>query len=138
MRPGDVICNKKHQYSEHWWKANCEELLVLDEEPTICGCIMVRGEDGKARCVNPRFFKIIRTREERVAEEMMRPDVVEYRRVPHDEMMNRIHQAAARALSVDIDRAILGMLLPQCSEEDAKKIGGLIDWKWKEESDGKE
>lgn len=138
MRPGDVICNKKHQYDEHWWEANCEELLVLDEEPTVRGCIMVRGQDGKTRCVNPRYFKVVKTREERVAEEMMRPDTVEYRRVHHEDIMNQIHTAASRAIAGDLDKAILGTLLPLCSKEEAKKIGDLIGWKWKEESDGKE
>lgn len=136
MRPGDVICNKKHQYDDHWWEANCEELLVLDEDPTVRGCIMVRGRDGKARCVNPRYFKVVRTREERVAEKMMRPDVVEYRRVDHEDMMNQIQAAVARSLSMDLDRAISGTLFSSAEGEKLKALAEKVGWKWKGEPDG--
>lgn len=138
MRPGDVICNKKHQYDDHWWDASREELLVLDDEPTVRGCIMVRGQDGRSRCVNPKFFKVIRTREERVAEEMMRPDVVEYCRVDYGDMLNQIHSTMARSLAMDLDKAILGTLLSSAEGESLKTLVEKIGWKWKGGSDGEE
>jgi hypothetical protein len=141
MKPGDVICNKKDRVSKHWWDAGAEELVVLDEESTVRGCIMVRGKDGKTRCVNPRYFKVIKTREEVVAEEMMRPDTVEYRRVSREKLMERFAQTVRRVGTSWEDAAEKlkkSASLVTASVEDMKRLADLLGFNLEEETNGEE
>jgi len=108
MKPGDVIVHEKHFARTHWQDKDGEDLLVLEEKPTIAGCIMVRGKAGD-RCVNPRYFRVVRTLEERVAEEMMKPEVVDFTPRSFEDVQNKIMAAASRSLSIDLDQAILGL-----------------------------
>lgn len=140
MRPGDVIIHEKH-VTKHWWDSNAEQLLILDDVSTIRGCIMVRGQDGKARCVNPRYFKVVKTREERVAEEMMRPDVVEYRRVTREALMQRFAKVMTKvgvSWEQAADKMVKSASLMTASVEDMKRIADLIGCNLEGEPDGEE
>jgi hypothetical protein len=139
MRPGDVICNRKHQASTHWWDAGSEELLVLDEEPTIRGCVMARGRDGKDRCVNPRYFVVVRTREEQVAERMM--DGPDRGVPPFREAVREASRAMAKTGVTTMEamkRLSDGMKLATASAADLARAARLLGCKFERRDDGRE